>query len=86
MILYFSISIKHPYDVTPQAKMPQCRKQAGTKDCSVYATVFATAIAFGKYPGRQNLKQDEMDMHCYYCSRHIHLLEIMKLLLMKLYD
>ena len=67
MILYFSISIKHPYDVTPQVKMPQCCKQAGTKDCGVIVIAFATAIVFGKNPGRQDLKQDEMRAHLVAC-------------------
>jgi len=36
------------FDAVPQVKMPQCRKQAGTKDCGVYAITFTAAIAFGK--------------------------------------
>ena len=54
-------------DAVPQVKMPQCRKQAGTKDCSVYAIAFTAAIAFGKNPGRLNFKQDEMRSHPVAC-------------------
>ena len=53
--------------VTPQVKIPQCCKQAGTKDCGVYAIAFATTIAFGKNPGRQNLKQDETRAYLVVC-------------------
>jgi len=31
----------------PQVKMAQCRKQEGTKDCGVYAIVFAVASSNG---------------------------------------
>ena len=45
-------------DAVPQIKMPRCRKQAGTKDCDVYAIAFAAAIAFGKNPENQFFKQE----------------------------
>lgn len=54
-------------DFSPQIKMSQCRKQKGSKDCGVYAIAFATAIAFGQNPGRQNFKQEEMRAHLVNC-------------------
>ena len=54
-------------NVSPQIKMSQCRKQKGSKDCGVYSIAFATAIAFGQNPSRQNFKQEEMRAHLVNC-------------------
>jgi len=51
----------------PQVKMVQCRKQEGTKDCGVYAIVFAVAVAMGCNPSRQNVKQDMIRAHLVRC-------------------
>ena len=68
---YFNISIKHPYKISLCKEMlhlkSRCHNAAGTKDCGVYAIAFASAIAFGKNPGMQNLKQDEMRAHLVVC-------------------
>ena len=51
-------------DVVPQVKMLQCCKQAGTKDCGVYAISFASAIAFGKHSTGQNLNKGTTSLGC----------------------
>ena len=54
-------------NISPRIKMSQCRRQKGSKDCGVYAIAFATAIAFGQNPSRQNFKQKEMRVHLVNC-------------------
>jgi len=51
-------------DAVPLVKMLQCCKQAGTKDCGVYAISFASAIAFGKHSTGQNLKKGTTSLCC----------------------
>ena len=67
---YYSAWVGHHHDALKvffnkemhyfKLKIPQCSKQAGTKDCGIYAIAFAVAIVFGKNPATQNFKQDKM--------------------------
>ena len=51
----------------PQITMGRCQKQKGKKDCGLFAIAFATAIAFGLQPSKQNLDQSAMRMHLVHC-------------------
>ena len=53
--------------IDPQIKMIQCRKQKGVKDCGIFAIAFATAIAHGLNPSRQNFNQQAMRAHLVDC-------------------
>ena len=53
--------------IDSQIKMSQCRKQMGAKDCGVFAIAFATAIAHGLNPSRQNFNQQAMRGHLVDC-------------------
>ena len=53
--------------IDPQIKMIQCRKQIEAKDCGIFAIAFATAIAHGLNPSRQNFNQQAMRAHLVDC-------------------
>ena len=53
--------------INPQIKMIQCRKQTGAKDCGVSPIAFATALANGFNPSKQNLNQQAMRAHLVDC-------------------
>ena len=53
--------------IDPQIKMIQCRKQIGAKDCRIFAIAFATAIAHGLNPSRQNFNLQAMRAHLVDC-------------------
>ena len=56
------------YDNVPlRVRVIQCRRQDGTNDCGVFAIAFATAIAFGQNPSRQNFQQEKMRSHLVNC-------------------
>ena len=56
------------YDgIVPQIKMIQCGRQKGAKDCGVFAIAYATAIAHGLNPSRQNFTQQAMRAHLVDC-------------------
>jgi len=60
-------------NVSLKVRMIQCRRQTGTKDCGLFAITFATALAFGQNPSRQNFKQEEMRSHLVNCFNKTHL-------------
>ena len=51
----------------PHITMGRCQKQKGEKDCRLFAIAFATAIASGLQPSKQNLDQSAMRMHLVHC-------------------
>ena len=51
----------------PQISMGCCQKQKGEKDCGLFAIAFATAIAWGLQPSKQNFNQSAMRMHLVHC-------------------
>ena len=60
-------------NVSLKVRMIQCRRQTGTKDCGLFAVAFATALAFGQNPSRQNFKQEEMRSHLVNCFNKTYL-------------
>ena len=51
----------------PHITMGRCQKQKGEKDCGLFAIAFATAIASGLQPSKQNLDQSAMRIHLVHC-------------------
>ena len=48
-------------------KFARCQKQKGGADCGLFAIAFATAIAFGKRPGKIKFVQEELRSHLVTC-------------------
>ena len=48
-------------------KFARCHKQKGGADCGLFAIAFATAIAFGKQPGKLKFIQEELRGHSVTC-------------------
>ena len=48
-------------------KFARCQKQKGGADCGLFAIAFATAIAFGKQPGKIKFVQEELRSHLVTC-------------------
>lgn len=53
--------------IDPQIKISHCRKQMVAKNRGVFAIAFATAIAHGLNPSRQNFNQQAMRIHLVDC-------------------
>ena len=49
--------------------MMKCKKQAGGKDCGLFAIAYATAIAHGVDPSRMELNQATMRNHLSKCLK-----------------
>jgi len=48
-------------------KFARCQKQKGGIDCGLFSIAFATAIAFGKQPGKLKFVQEELRSHLVTC-------------------
>ena len=54
-------------DILPTIKIGRSQKQKGLNDCGIFAIAYATAIAFGAQPEKQNMTQDVMRAHLVNC-------------------
>ena len=58
--------------------MMECKKQAGEKDCGLFAIAYATAIAHGVDPSGMELNQAMMQNHLIKCLKEEKLSMCMK--------
>ena len=50
-----------------------CQKQVGATDCGLFATAFATSIAFGEDPSSRSYCQVKMHAHLLTCFKNYHM-------------